>query len=476
MSGVWTIAGWVFAIAGVAVAAWALFWDRPRGRRRCPKCWYDMKGSPGPKCPECGREPRAESALFRTRRRWGFAAVGMGAGFVAALLPGMPRVATEGWTGPIPTTVLIGAMPWLDPVDARCRVMNLAVIDTGWRGAPWRALESRSREDQVAPWQRRFMVRYLTSGWGRRTLGSAAWARVEGDILTACPQPRAERCVDEMADIVTVSVTTRPKWPQGVSVYGTVKPYRLLYWGRGSQDRDSIRWSATPSDSSLRTFSGEEPPPMLICGGVIMFRPWKDNLECLGTPCRPGPVRFEVKAELGQPGGAWRVVCPPHQVGDLDILGAPDGVDPASLVVRPVRSADFERALSRPGVAACLQPRFGPYVTIDVESLADELLQLDATFAVHAEVRRNGKTVGTAAAWWRAIRIGSRSMVFPDGNQLEFHLPNGAPVSLSETGGWSLLLRGDATTALRDLENDRYWEGEVEIPVQEQDFNSRRPL
>ena len=39
-----TIGGWLLAAAGFALFAWALFRDRSRGRKRCPKCWYDMTG------------------------------------------------------------------------------------------------------------------------------------------------------------------------------------------------------------------------------------------------------------------------------------------------------------------------------------------------------------------------------------------------------------------------------------------------
>ena len=50
--------------------AWrALFGDRGLGRRRCPRCWYDMAYSPGMTCAECGHTARKESEFARTRRR-----------------------------------------------------------------------------------------------------------------------------------------------------------------------------------------------------------------------------------------------------------------------------------------------------------------------------------------------------------------------------------------------------------------------
>lgn len=47
---------WLVMGGGVVLLGRALLWDRARGRRRCPKCWYDMSGVDSLRCPECGRE------------------------------------------------------------------------------------------------------------------------------------------------------------------------------------------------------------------------------------------------------------------------------------------------------------------------------------------------------------------------------------------------------------------------------------
>src|SRR5690606_28519676 len=69
--------GVVLGLGGLGLGAWGLFGDRPRGRRRCPACWYRMDGVRGRSCPECGRTARSERALLRTRRRWGWTAAGV---------------------------------------------------------------------------------------------------------------------------------------------------------------------------------------------------------------------------------------------------------------------------------------------------------------------------------------------------------------------------------------------------------------
>src|SRR5262245_47389730 len=74
---------WFGVLAWALLALWtvvfvlALFGDRSRGRRRCPRCWYRMEGTPGLTCPECGRVATAEGELLRTRRHPWWAALGV---------------------------------------------------------------------------------------------------------------------------------------------------------------------------------------------------------------------------------------------------------------------------------------------------------------------------------------------------------------------------------------------------------------
>lgn len=49
----------------------SLFKGRAKGRLRCPKCWYDMKGATLPtRCPECGTPAETLKDLQHTRRHW----------------------------------------------------------------------------------------------------------------------------------------------------------------------------------------------------------------------------------------------------------------------------------------------------------------------------------------------------------------------------------------------------------------------
>lgn len=143
-------AGALIACAALALAAWALFADRARGRRRCPKCWYDMSGarSSEARCPECGRIVKHEKDWFRTRRRWRgvWMALSLLVLAVASGLVGKAR--RDGWESIAPTTVLILAAPWIDhpwPLEvlesrARVLVSDGAEIQSGTLRWQWRWL------------------------------------------------------------------------------------------------------------------------------------------------------------------------------------------------------------------------------------------------------------------------------------------------------------------------------------------------
>jgi hypothetical protein len=80
--------------AGLLLVYRGLWGDRSKGRTRCPKCWYDMRGSlPRLECPECGHNARQERRLSKHHRRWGRIVIGA----VLLLLPAYPLVTIGGW-------------------------------------------------------------------------------------------------------------------------------------------------------------------------------------------------------------------------------------------------------------------------------------------------------------------------------------------------------------------------------------------
>lgn len=101
-------------VAGIALLIWGMWGDRSRGRRRCPRCWYDMHGVATLVCPECGKDARVERRLFRARRRrhWIALACVLLAGAYA--LRQMPMIHLYGWWAAAPRWMLILFIPQID--------------------------------------------------------------------------------------------------------------------------------------------------------------------------------------------------------------------------------------------------------------------------------------------------------------------------------------------------------------------------
>ena len=84
---------WVLCGLAMLVGGWLIWWsvfrDRSKGRRRCPRCWYDMSAvGQQRRCSECGHLAATEHDMLRTRRKWRWAFLGL-----------MLVVAIPGWLG-----------------------------------------------------------------------------------------------------------------------------------------------------------------------------------------------------------------------------------------------------------------------------------------------------------------------------------------------------------------------------------------
>jgi Zn finger protein HypA/HybF involved in hydrogenase expression len=68
-TGVYMLGVALIPAAGLLFVCWGIWGDRSKGRVRCPKCWYDMRGTvPRLECPECGHDALQLRQLHRTRR------------------------------------------------------------------------------------------------------------------------------------------------------------------------------------------------------------------------------------------------------------------------------------------------------------------------------------------------------------------------------------------------------------------------
>lgn len=146
----WSVGVLAFA-SGLGVVARSLFWDRARGRRRCPKCWYSMEGlaagSDTATCPECGLSVKRASSLLRTRRHWRVAAVGVIVMVLSVAVVSVPFVRAKHWYDISPDTPLL---------------LTLRQDPKTWSGAT-NELYNRAAKGNLWNWQERIVIDNLTA-------------------------------------------------------------------------------------------------------------------------------------------------------------------------------------------------------------------------------------------------------------------------------------------------------------------------
>ena len=93
-TGVYLLGVALVPAVGLLLVCWGLWGDRSKGRARCPRCWYDMRGSlPSLQCPECGHDAKQERRLYRNHRRWWRTALGV----VLVLLASYALIVVSRW-------------------------------------------------------------------------------------------------------------------------------------------------------------------------------------------------------------------------------------------------------------------------------------------------------------------------------------------------------------------------------------------
>jgi hypothetical protein len=454
--------GYTLAAAGVLVLLWALFWDRSRGRRRCPKCWYDMRGVPALKCPECGVSATSERGLLRTRRHWRIGC----AGFLFAYLAlATARLTHESWTAYVPTTALLAGARWL-PGES----------------SPSLGPEFGTNSDSsLCGWSTRVLQHRLAAAptWQRQLARTVALARIDSELDSYPPRISSPGAVDlleyclggqrphddtRLHPLVAVELTGPSRTPIGAPLC-----LRVDVAGLGAADvivdlqpswpgaQPARVYGKTPRGSLIAALSDlHTPVPMVALGrptksadGVDVTATFRRRME----PIKSGEVdslpivcvrRFHVLVRIAEaeatPLQAAAVPWPLRRwTASDDLVMAEDWYDPGR----------WDLLAS----------------TMDIDAPAD------VTYAARVEVTCNGSAYFRGEwCWWQGLERTS----FPWGGS-----PFLAPICLtcrltpvqplrgrpSDMGAWTAHLVSDPNVARWNVNATRFWSGEIEIPV-----------
>ncbi len=233
-----TSSDWIFyslaclsAVVATLVLYRALLHDSSRGKRRCPKCWYDMTGIPAARavgepgtgsderwiCPECGRVTTEARQLFRTHRYPARAAIGVLLVLLSYAGAVAPKALKSGSMAFVPTTVLMFVAPAVRPPPPGFTIINQPFL-IGKAAAPTPPLGSRPSD---AMWE--------------RVQNASAW-----DWQARWYLNRVLRAnLVELADLYRLPPTWPADWP--VPVTGTFKSQPLVAPSAGGLLPDDFR-------------------------------------------------------------------------------------------------------------------------------------------------------------------------------------------------------------------------------------------
>lgn len=438
----------------------SLLHNRSRGRRRCPKCWYDMSGADASRekglvCPECGRDAKRERRLYKTRKRWGWAAIGIAMAIAAYAAVMTPRVRRDGILKYVPTEALIMSLSSLET--------DRASKSLSWRARAHAEIGNRARMSG-ASWtesrRRRFAEKALeVPNWPKVPMCLSCESVIRGW--------RSDPVIDRLhAQLVgREMLATRRRWPEGTPfVYGLAPNLFLIY---SDVRREIVIQPRSDSEALRRILLAQDERP---AGLERTLRRWDDGKREMELPLpRKGDqiVGFEISitenGHLIWGGGVSSIV---HFEGSAEEILTPVSASAADQIAEGIGATIFRRPDSSQAV-----------LLVDLSPVSQQLGDAlsGATFAVLCEALKKGEPfplfldgaqrTASVFAWQYLPPGGWFDDRYAQGPGSQWVFPVDVSAASSDDADCSIRLTGDANVALRDFATTSYWSGEVTIPV-----------
>ncbi len=425
--------GWVGAIAFygamIYLAWWALFSDRHKGRRRCPKCWYDMCATPSMTCNECGFTVHFEKQLAKRRRRPLFAVLA----FIASVaIAGYinEHLVNQGWLNLAPTKALILSLPL---------TMDL-------NGDTYEELVRRMRADELSQREWRMLMKRCAKGDWQREPISDEWLASYGQVILSWrgsleADGEVAQPLLDLAPVVEVS--TRESWPADVSPRLEVNVKDFWPSGVETRIRARPRIEGEPTTTFYKTNAYfRQPayqlpiPPLTEDSTEVIV-----DLEIQRRRSTDDNARWE-------PAGSFSISVPLIRKGRLADL------------LEPVHDTTLDRVMTQAlsgRVTKWEKGRSPVRVNIDAGRARD--LAMDGlAIGVIVELVCDGQVARRLDLWWPvgASRI-DWDVVYEDDPLLA--------TASGRDDKWQMRVRGDAELALRVPGATKYWDGQFTTPM-----------
>lgn len=454
----WYGAGAVLALLGLALVYWSLLHDRARGRRRCPKCWYDMS-APGPDpltCPQCGRTAKREKKLFKTRRRWGWATIALFLFLGVLSLSLTPQVKHEGWLSIIPRQGLILAL----------------FVSDDYNDTVWTYINSQRRSDQKL-WNM-LLARCIRGDRNARPV-SEAWKRKYGTLINSFKSSRTRQFdPDLIAEWLTlppqVHFEVRSPWPADVPV--AIEPQIGEWWQSRFSTHTALivkpRWPET---------------------GKLKVTGFRELLLLPRLPKGTHQLTFDIERRRIRMIFHSAATSPPYYSFEVDDLD-PETLTRTILIEGTID--DYLRANEDPGLLVAMHDAFQPSIEIMIPGIYEGAgeYSLDSVsytldfdeptplynpaytgmaIGLRVELFHNNELICTSFLAWpggpagRATTYRARHLLWygipyaQENGKLEGH-------DISQ-GDWRFRISGDPMMALTIPGATSYWSGTFEVPA-----------
>lgn len=453
---------WLTLIGIIAIGAaliygawWGLFSDRARGRRRCPKCWYDLAYSPGMMCAECGFVGTHESQFRRTRRRYGVATASILACVVLAAVVN-DRVGQQGFTSMLPTRMLL----WLLPFSGTSA------------SSPYGELMSR----QLTAEQKAALIQRCAAGDWRCRPVSDGWIRKYGDLIAS--QRRGflgDGALESPLWRVPprLDVTTRDTWPLDTPIAVSVQLRDWWPWGMECRIRATPKVAGQAEETLTFYRTGDDryqrPPyalylPPLQPGVEQVTIDFEIDRRRMANARRSGRSSQAADAEW-EPVAKQSITLATRAQGTLQQMAQPVN-DPALL---PIMTQVFQNGAVRWSTGAS-PVRF----YINVPATHGDIFN-DTAIGVKAELMCDGQVARRLHLWWLAGSDPSGKLERHYGFEVDYEDVALLKTLNADDGRWNMRVRGDAGLALRAGTAKRYWAGELVLPLRLQTTQGQPP-
>ncbi len=436
----WVLGGIAF-VGCLGVTWWGLFGDRARGRRRCPRCWYDLSHSPGMQCAECGHTAASERHLFRTRRR---VLPALAAALIASLGASwaLERAQQRGWVTMLPTRVIVMSLPLVG----------------GAYGELTTELTTRIGRSKLSNGQLQDVVDRCIAGDRLARPVSPSWEGKYGVLLDYCRSnaPKELNLDPALARLpARVEITSRRVWPEDAPLCLDLDVRD--WWPAGTECRVLLtpEWAGGQPVTVWRDAAPSVPRGFGNPSGRT--RPYPLVID----PPPTSPAVFEVVLERLVPAGedpAWE----PVQRERISVEFELDGF--LSETVHPNVDEQLDAAVRSTfsqGVVKWTSGRSPVRVRFDPRSTY-RLGAQDTAIGASVDVLHDGVLARRLEIWWptEPVRDGEVGWV------VAFEDEDLITSANAEDGRWQLRVRGDPVLALRAGAVESYWAGDFIVPLE----------